>query len=85
MADANVATESGTVGNAADAVETRHSNRTVQKDSADYGEVSCANDSIVCRVGIAHQIHYEAATGSDAEVQAAAIHPEANAPHREQT
>jgi hypothetical protein len=50
-----VATESGTVGNAADAVETRHSNRTVQKDSADYGEVSCANDSVACRVGTAER------------------------------
>jgi hypothetical protein len=43
-----VTTENGTVGNAADAVETRHSNRAAQRDGADYVDVSRANDNAAC-------------------------------------
>jgi len=56
MADANVATESGTVGNAADTVETRHSNHAAQRGGADYVEVSRAKDRAACRVLTVHQI-----------------------------
>lgn len=51
--EAILTTESGTVGNAADAVETRHSNHAAQNGGADYVEVSRANDGVVCRVGTA--------------------------------
>lgn len=51
--EAILTTESGSVGNAADAVETRHANHAAQNGGADYVEVSRANDSEVCRVGSA--------------------------------
>ena len=54
-AAANSSTESRTVGNAADAEETRRSSHAAHKDSEDYVELSRANDGVVCRVDTAHQ------------------------------
>ena len=80
--DANLTTESGTVGKAAGAVETRHSSRAAQKGGADYVDVSRANGSMVCRVRLDAPLNRRAT--SNADVQTAAVHPEAKAPQKKQ-
>ena len=77
----NSSTESRTVGNAADAGETRRSSHAAHKDSEDYVEVSRADDGAVCR---ADSTHLGLRLASNPNIQAAAIHPVADAPHRKQ-
>jgi hypothetical protein len=83
FSDAFSTTESGTVGKTAGAVETRRSAHAAQKDGTDYVDVSRANGSMVCRVRLDAPLNRRAT--SNADVQTAAVHPEANAPHRKQT
>lgn len=80
-AAANSLTESRSVGNTADARETRRSSHAAHKDSADCVEVSRANDGAVCR---ADSTHLGLRLASNPNIQAAAIHPVADAPHRKQ-